>query len=145
MKGTRWLPAIAAPILALCLGAAAPAAQLTAAPKIKVVGFAAIFDNDKHVVHAKDGGVLRRCPQPRAFAVVADVSNIKRNSPYLINWRLPGKLVYQSQGKSGSFGAKATRVELSFRKQSRLPNGLYTFEFYVSGKLLARATVKRKC
>ena len=142
----QWLRAAGAATLALGIGAAAaPAARQAPAPSIRVVGFAAIFDNDEKIVHARPGGVLRRCLEPRAFGVVLDVANIKWGSPYIIDWRLPGKVVHRGQGTSGAFDAKPDRIHLGFRKKARLANGPYTFEFYVSGKLLARATVNRKC
>ena len=52
-----------------------------ATPKLKVIGFAAIYKNSAHLVHAKNGGSLSNCQDPRSFSVVVDVANIVRGTP----------------------------------------------------------------
>jgi hypothetical protein len=123
-------------------------APAVGAPSIsmKVVGFAAIFDNDAHVVRAKNGGVLKRCDDPRAFAVVLDVANVKAGLPYQVLWTVDGKPVYTGKkGTSGAFDAKPDRIELSFRKASALPNGVYVFRMVLGGVTRAKGTVTRTC
>jgi hypothetical protein len=134
-------------VAALGVGTAgAHAAAQAQAPAIKVIGFAAIFDNDLHVVHAKNGGTLRRCEDPRAFAVVLDVANVERGPAYQLFWTANGKPIYASkQGKSGYFDAQPNRIELSFRKVAPLPDGAYVFRFVLDGSVRATAKVTRKC
>ena len=139
---TLLVSAVAA--IALMVGTA-PA---VGAPSVsmKVVGFAAIFDNDAHAVHAKNGGVLRHCDDPRAFAVVLDVANVKAGLPYQVLWTVDGKPVYTGKkGRSGAFDAKPDRIELSFRKARALPNGVYVFRMVLGGVPRAKGTVTRNC
>jgi hypothetical protein len=134
-------------VTALGLGvAAAQGAGQAPAPTLKIVGFAAIFDNDAHIVRAKSGGVLRRCDDPRAFGVVVDVANVVGGTPYQVLWTKGGKVFYAGKkGRSGSFDAVPTRVELSFRKRTAIPNGTYVFKFVLGGVARATGRVTRSC
>jgi hypothetical protein len=135
--------------LATALGLGAAAAQAAGqapAPTLKIVGFAAIFDNDGHVVRARKGGVLRRCDDPRAFGVVLDVANVVSGTPYQVVWTKGGKVFYAGKkGRSGSFDAAPSRVELSFRKRTAIPNGAYVFKFVLGGVVRATGRVTRSC
>lgn len=137
-----WAISLAAFALAAAGAVGAPSAVQ---PSLKLVGFAAILDNDDHVVRAKAGGTLTRCDDPRAFSVVLDVANVKRGLPYLVAWTLNGKVVYSGSGSSGSFDAKPDRVALGFRKSKVLPRGTYTFRMAINGIVRARGTVTRNC
>lgn len=140
----RWI------VVAVLVSALSACATAEAARKppitIKVVGFAAIFRNSDHVVRTRSGGVLRRCDDPRSFAVVVDVANVEAGLPYRVIWERNGASFYAGKpGRSGSFDAVPTRVELSFRKAKRLPDGDYVFRFVVDGKVRATGKVKRAC
>jgi hypothetical protein len=130
-------------VVALCgLGSVAQAA----APKLKVVGFAAIYKNSAHLVHAKNGGSLSRCDDQRSFSVVVDVSNIVRGTPYQLIWLRNGAPFFAGKkGTAGYFDAKPSRIEASFRRKSSIPDGRYTFRFMLDGKVRAIGTVTRSC
>lgn len=134
--------AIAAVVTLGGLGSAAQAAT----PKLKVIGFAAIYKNSAHLVHAKNGGSLSRCDDPRSFSVVVDVANIVRGTPYQLIWLRNGQPFFAGKkGEAGFFDAKPSRIEASFRKKSAIPDGRYTFRFMLGGKVRATGTVTRSC
>lgn len=137
---------VAAVAVAVGVGSASAQTDPEAPISVKVVGFAAIFKNKAHVVHAPNGGVLRRCVDPRALAVVLDVANVPRGLPYQVLWTSKGKPVHTgTPGTSGYFDEKPTRIELSFRKSRSLPNGPYVFQLVVDGDVQATGKVTRKC